>query len=170
MECQACLPLAYIEKVRWLDIAIVLVYTNLIEKRHKTKSCGEKVMQETAVTFQRRPNKLLGKVEDKDGSEHSVGIAPAPLHAMPHINDAWYLPGDTTLKVKWVQTSIKNNVGFLQVRCSSSPYDFGKSIFLSAQDLHSVVFCTKLLVHYEISTSFIGAVDFSKSWLFKYYR
>lgn len=73
-----------------------LVYSNPTRKWQMAKAFREGAMQMVARTFWMWANELLEMVIDKDEVEYKVSLVPALFCTMQYMNDAKYLPRDTT--------------------------------------------------------------------------
>lgn len=85
-----------------------LVYTSLSKEPQKMETNWEEITHVTVERAHSWTNELPEMVTNKPGIQHEMCIVPAPFRVKNYINEAWYLPGDTTL-----ETEMLKNQGIL---------------------------------------------------------
>lgn len=105
-------------------------------------------MQVVAKRLGKWANEVLEKVMDKDGDDHERWIVAQLVCAMQYINNARYMPGDTTLAAKMLNNSRENNTHFLQGKSLSSPQDTSCLRIFSGQALPTIALGNVLIVRY----------------------
>lgn len=83
-------------------------------------------------------------------------IVSVPFFAMSYINDARYIPGETTLEIEKANKPRENNVPFLQSTSPSSPEDLSSYNIFSVQVLRNIARGEELLPHYGHRYEFYG--------------
>lgn len=106
-------------------------------------------MPVTVETFPKWVTELLEKVIDKWGIFQKILVASASFCLMRYIYGGTYLPGDTTLKTKFLKKHKEDNARILQSSSSSSPKHFRGFGICSAHALRKIAPVEELLMHYE---------------------
>lgn len=94
---------------------------------HQTMTDGENVTQASAETYRMWADELTEKVTDMDKVQQNVLLVSARLLAMRSINDARYLPANTTLEPEQFNKPRENNMQILLGRLPSSLQEFNSS-------------------------------------------
>lgn len=124
-----------------------LLDANLTKEQHRKKYLNGMTMV-NAETYRKCASKLPKKVIDKDGMDYMLRIAPAMFRAVQYINDASYLPGDTTLETERLNKAKESNVLFSQDGSPSSRKELSGFRVLCVQALRSLYHGEEYLVNY----------------------
>lgn len=103
---------------------------------------------------------------DRESVESNVCIVPAQFCAMKYINDASYLPEETTLKIDSVNNSQENVCTFCRAILHHRLKTLAIKEILVLKRFLKLLSKKSFQCVMEISTGFIGREAYSNSWPF----
>lgn len=97
-----------------------LIYIDLTQELHKTRTCRERAMM-AVETFWKKADEVSNMLIDNNGIEYKMPVPLAAVCTIPYINDASYMPSDTTLNSESLNNRTKSEAWFIKDGSLLSP-------------------------------------------------